>query len=124
MVTERTRRMAQRIGLWALAVLLFVVLIATTISTYRLYGKMVVAGQEKSEAEKERDALIARNAELEKTLIELKSERGIEAEIRSRYPLVKPGEIEFIILDPENYPTSTVPVKKSWWERFFEILTF
>lgn len=70
----------------------------------------VVEVEHESRAARERAAL--------KALESLATPRGIEAAIRERYPVVKPGE-EVIILVPAEFDTaSTTPFEEDVWDSF------
>lgn len=104
MVTRKTRRMVTRAALWGVVGLLGLAALYLGLSTYRVYTRMVEVEELRVAAEAERDTLKERNKELTDQLSSLGTDRGIEAEIRTRYPLVKPGEVEFVLV---GSPTST-----------------
>lgn len=85
--------------LWGLTGLLAVMAVFVGASTWRAFGTMATVKAERVSAETERDALKVRTEELQASLGDLGTSRGLEAEIRSRYPLVKPGEVEFVFVD-------------------------
>ncbi len=58
-----------------------------------------------------------RERELNEHINFLKTPEGVEAELRSRYSVAKPGETVVLIVDDRN-ATTTKPVKKSWWQKF------
>jgi cell division protein FtsB len=107
MVTQRTVRQVRRVMLWSLAAVLSIMAIFIAVSTWRVFGTLSGVRAERYEAEAARDILKARTAELQASVGALKTDRGIEEEIRSRYPLVKPGEIEFVFVDKDDTSSST-----------------
>jgi cell division protein FtsB len=117
MVTRRTERMVQRGLLWGATGVLVVLALLLGVSTWRVYSKMALAKAERVEAEVERDQLVKRTTELGAALDALGTDRGIEEEIRARYPLVKPGEVEIVLVDgKEVSPVDTVPTtRESIW---------
>lgn len=117
MVTRRTERMVKRGLLIAGALILMTLAGGLAYSGSRVYSKMVDARVERVNAEAERDALKARTTELSASLKALSTERGVEEEIRTRYPLVKAGEVEFVIVDKERpVVDSAAPAGESVWD--------
>lgn len=67
----------------------------------------------------ELESLQSKERDLTEKIGELSTERGIEAEVRNRYRVVKPGESLVIVVEGENSqtpPVDQVPI--SWWARF------
>lgn len=58
----------------------------------------------------------ARKIQLEKEIARLKTPRGVEGEIRKKFPVVKAGERVLIVVEDEATSTPAV-VSASWWER-------
>jgi cell division protein FtsB len=116
MVTRRTQRLVKRTLLWGGVALLVCIAGLIAHSTWEVYGKMVAVKAERLEAEAERELLRARTEELGASLKLLSTDRGIEEEIRSRYPLVKPGEVEIVLIDGEKptLPPVTAPEPSFW----------
>ncbi|MCL9972308.1 MAG: septum formation initiator family protein [Candidatus Pacebacteria bacterium] len=116
MVTRRTQRLVKRALLWGGVVVLVSISGLIAHSTWEVYGKMVTVKAERLEAEEERELLRARTEELSASLKLLSTDRGIEEEIRSRYPLVKPGEVEIVLMErPGAEAPPVVPVEPSFW---------
>lgn len=103
----------RRVMLWSLAAVLSVMAILIAVSTWRVFGTLSEVRSERREVEIARDTLRARTAELQASVGALKTDRGVEEEIRSRYPLVKPGEIEFVFVDKAEEASSTKSASKS-----------
>lgn len=120
MVTQRTVRQVRRVALIGLAVLLAAMGIGVTLSTWRVFGTLSEVRAERVEAERARDELTVRTAELQASLKALGTERGVEEVIRTRYPLVKEGEVEFVFVDSEDGEVvdSTQGARESVWSSF------
>ena len=120
MVTQRTVRQVRRVMLWALAALCVAMALYVGSATWRVFGTLSKVHSERLQAEKERDGLRARTGELKAAIGAIETPRGVEAEIRSRYPLVKPGEVEFVFVD--NASSSLVDTasttRESIWSSF------
>lgn len=116
MVTQRTVRQVRRVMLWALTVVLVLIAVVVGMSAWRVFGTLAQVRGERVEAEKTRDSLVTRTGELKAAIGELGTERGVEEEIRSRYPLVKPGEVEFVFVDKaeEAEEVSTTATTTFW----------
>lgn len=109
MAKMRTERLAKRLMLWGAIGLGTVLILFLANATWGLYGKMAEAKRLEDAAAENKAGLVTRKADLEATLDQLATARGVEAEIRSRYPLVKPGEQEFVLVDAETSIASTSP---------------
>lgn len=117
MVTQRTVRQVRRALLWALTVVLALIAVVVGMSAWRVFGTLAHVRGERIEVEKERDTLVTRIGELKAAVGELGTERGMEKEIRSRYPLVKPGEVEFVFVDKtdESIVDTSTTTRESVW---------
>ena len=120
MVTRKTERLVKRSLLWAAAALLAAATLYLSVSTWRVYNTMAGVRAERIEAETERDTTRARTKELAAALDALGTEHGIEQEIRARYPLVKPGEVEFVLVDsPESESATTTISTPGFWDKIW-----
>ena len=114
MATKRTVRQVQRVLMTALAGVLLILALGLFASTYRMYGAMREVRAERIEAEASRAELSARVAALTEKLTALKTERGVEEHIRTTYPWVRDGEVEFIFVAGEEAPETIAPAKTLW----------
>lgn len=114
----RFERLLIKMALWVAiaALLLFAVFLAG--STWEVYQKEKQVRFDRKAAEEARDALLGRRDALSGDLEALKSERGLEAEFRERFPVVKEGEEVIVLVDAKDVSadTSGAP-KRSFWER-------
>lgn len=99
-------------------VLLLLVAIAAR-GAWGVYVKAGESGELKREAQAKLHELEKRELELRTNIAELRSDRGVEAELRERYDLAAEGESVVVIVDnpappPEPQPT---PMQKfrSWF---------
>lgn len=110
MAAKRLERLARQYLWWTAIALLAVFVLVVARAAWIAEDRMDKAYTLRIDAEKERDQLIQRKDDLGQSLERLKTPRGVEAEVRSRFQLVKPGEEEFIIIDDEvatNTPKKT-----------------
>ena len=105
MASRQTERTVKKILLLGGAGVLGIVALFFARGTWEIYQTYRSASAMRVDAEHQRDQVVARTAELQKSLQELATPAGVEREIRSRYPVVKPGEVEFVLVD--QAPTST-----------------
>ncbi len=100
-----------------LAVFLVVLAVWGGVVVTRTYLKYREARNLRNQYQAELESLQAKQQELNEKIGELSTERGIEAEVRNRYRVVKPGESLVIVVDEENQPVGQ-PVDQSsvsWW---------
>jgi len=98
---------------------LFIVVIFLAHSTYGIYQKENLSATSYSEVKKEYDSLQERQSMLNSEIMRLKTENGIEEEIRSKFSVAKPGETVVVVVD-ENGSASTSDNKspESLWSKF------
>lgn len=82
--------------------LLIIVLLAMGRATWNVYGKQSESAEKRRQAETELNALKERQKVLTAELERLKTQEGIEAEIRENYSLAKQGEGLAIIITDED----------------------
>lgn len=71
---------------------LFLIMFFTVRAAWDMYFRFANASESHSEAVSELQALKERQVEVEAAVASLSSERGVEAEIRERYGVARPGE--------------------------------
>lgn len=70
----------------------------------------------------ELESLKQRQGSLQSDVDRLKTERGVEAELRSKFQVAKPGENLIIIVDEDKGTGGSASSSaKSLWQRFLEI---
>jgi cell division protein FtsB len=118
-VTRRTERMVKRALLWGATGFLALSAVFLGASTWRVYTKMTIAYKERVHAEEERNELSVRTKALAASLEALKTPRGVESQIRERYPVVKPGEVEFVMVNTPGTTTvgNRASTTRSLWGR-------
>lgn len=120
MTSRRTKYVLERTALWGGIGVLVVLLGLLGNGTLGVYNKMKEAKQLRHAAEAEHEALVVRTAELEASLAQLATPRGVESVIRARYPLVKPGEQEYILVDQPTTDVDTASsTRESIWVSIF-----
>lgn len=111
-----------KMSLAVLAVLLF----AVGRGAWSIHQKAGIAQAERDIAAHSLSELESRNTELQASLARLKSDRGIEEEVRQKYTVARPGEDVVVVVDEkakksENGETST---GESWWQNIVSFFGF
>ena len=92
-----------------LALVLLVLVAIAARGVWGVYQKSQDSHVLKTEAQAKLDDLQAREQELRTDISNLKSDRGVEAELRERYNLAAAGESIIIIVDPPATPPEPKP---------------
>lgn len=104
-------------------VVLVVILFFVSKGAWGIYQKAKIARGERDMATRSLHDLESRTAELQTSLVNMKSERGTEEAIRQKYTVGRPGEEVVVVVDDEakKGKNSGANEKKSIWH---EILSF
>lgn len=109
---------------------LFVLFILTLIVLKALWGvykKERLSAEYLAREQGEYNKMIARKNELTQSVEYLKTDRGVEAEIRSKFRVVKEGESVAVIVDNDastSAPEVSTTTNKSGWQKFTELFGF
>ncbi len=104
------------------ALLLLLVAAAAVHAAWDMYGKLSAASQGQEEAEAQLASLQAEKKGVSASVAQLSTARGVEAEVRQRFGVVKPGEGEIEIVRDQGSATTTDDASKHWWSRVFHAL--
>ncbi|MEI8224136.1 MAG: septum formation initiator family protein [bacterium] len=107
-----------------LAVFLVVVLCWGLFVVYRMYVKNREAVALRNQFQSELDTLNEKQEELADKITHLSTDRGLEAEVRNRYRVIRPGEQLVIVVDDAAQSNKTPSVNPSWWVRIKQFLGF
>ena len=103
----------------------FVVLLILTVllgrSTYDIYEKSKLSYDNYNRVKNDYDNLIARKSILESEIKRLKTDNGIEEEIRSKFSVAKPGETVVTIINIDSSSSEKQNLEKSFWSSFWSI---
>jgi len=110
MVQYNSKRDPMRL-MWRrlLAIGLLILLVIAVRGVWGVYKKSHDSYALKVEAQAKLDDLKKREFELRADIANLRSEKGIEAELRERYDLAAPGEGVVVIVDPPQPPPEPKP---------------
>lgn len=101
-------------------VVLFIILIVASRGAYQIYGKAARARIEREEALSALAEMKIHTTELTENIARLKSDRGIEEEIRQRFTVARPGEEVVVVVDENDKKSkdSEIAGGQSLWARF------
>lgn len=105
------------LGIMALATVAFM----ASRAAWGMYGKFAAASAARFEAETKLKELEAREAKIRAEVSALSSERGIEAAVRERYGVAKPGEGQIAIVR-QSTSSEAIPVKAGFLEKLWKSL--
>ena len=103
-------------------VLLLVVTLGMMHAAWGMYTKSAEASKGQEEVEAQLKGLQAQQSGITASLGELATERGVEAQVRERYGVVKPGEGEIVIVRDAATHTGEDEASWPWWKRIFKTL--
>lgn len=99
-------------------VVLFIVLVIFVRATWNIYVKQAESADNVAKAERERDALMAKQAELSAKVQDLETGEGQDQAIREKFGVAKEGETMVVLTASKDQVATTTPaVKRSWWQR-------
>lgn len=102
--------------------ILFIFIIILSKACYGIYQKQKISEQNLKIVEEEYYSLSSRKDVLESEIDKLKTEDGVEREIRSKFNVSKPGEIVVKIVDDnKNISYDDSNKEKSFWDRIINI---
>ncbi len=107
-------------------VVLFIILLLLLRAVWGVYTKQQISANYLGREEREYNKMISRQKELAAAVEFLKTDKGVESEIRTKFRAVKDGEAVAVIID-EDAPTST-PIQAtstpSFWKRIVGFFGF
>jgi len=86
-------------------------------ATYGVFKKQRESAANVIAAQKRLDKVVEREAALNADINKLKTDEGIEEEIRSKFSVSKPGEEVIIIVDKEVQEQQATTTKPSFWQK-------
>ncbi len=83
----------------AVAVFLLIVVVFLVRSDYDVYKKNQIAEINRSESDRRLSLLKEQNDRLVASLAKIKTDRGVEEELRNKFQIMKPGEEVLVVVD-------------------------
>jgi len=95
-------------------------------ATWNMYNGSRVAKMKMAQTASELDSLRDREAHIASSLDYIKTQSGIESELRKRFPVVKDGERVIVIVDDGNEREEDVSPenKKGVWDKVKDFFTW
>jgi len=118
MKREIPRMILGCVGLLALGGLAFFAAKAA----WGMYGKFAAASQARTDAEAQLAQLETQYSQVESQVKALTTERGVEAALRERYGVAKPGEGEIDIVQGASTTSASAPSSESWFIKLWRSL--
>ena len=105
--------------------ILLAVLLLLGKAVWGVYNKERLSAQYLEQEQAELSRIQARETELEQSVEYLKTDKGVESEIRSKFRVVKEGESVAVIIDdePKVSPPATT-TQPTFWQRFASFFGF
>jgi cell division protein FtsB len=100
-----------------MACILIVLILFFTRATWGVYKKQRETAANAMQAQNALQRLEDRQALLDREITKLKTDEGVEEEIRSKYGVSKPGEQVLIIVDTEKATSTQEELRQTWWDK-------
>ena len=101
-------------------VILFILIILLTKATYNIYQKSKLSFDNYSQVKRDYESLKARKDMLDSEISRLKTDGGIEEEIRGKFNVAKPGETVVVIINSST-SVDVSNSSKSFWSNLWGI---
>lgn len=105
-----------------ISVLLFAILAFLIFSTWKIVLRMEESGRNLSAAAEELKNLNIKKTDLLDEISFLKTDQGVEEEIRQKFMMAKPGEEVIVMVDDKSDDTSYENSETSLWSKFLNVL--
>ncbi len=103
-------------------ILLAILVLFAVHSVWSVYQKQSESELLKHQALDQVALLSAREAELHSSIDRLGTDQGVEAEIRSKFSVVKGDETMVVLVDDQGSSTQATTTPKSLWQKFLHLL--
>ena len=103
---------------------LFILVIFLGRATYDIYWKYKISSENYNVVKKDYDNLKERNEMLNSEIDRLKTDTGIEEEIRSKFDVAKPGETVVVVIDSSSSTSTDKNLKQGFWAKFWGIFGY
>ncbi len=106
-----------------LLVVLLIIVAFLINSNYNIYKKNQIVKMNREESDLRLSQLREKNNRLTTDLDNLKTDRGIEEELRNKFQVTKSGEEVLVVVDddkPADVPPPAIP--KGYWDKFIDFL--
>ncbi len=117
---QERKRLKRLIYSKPVLIFLFILLVLVIDGTWKIYQKERESRANLARVENQLTTLKERSGNLSSDVTRLKTEQGMEEEIRSKYEVSKPGEQLLVIVDKDAAATTSPPQNlwEHWWSSF------
>jgi cell division protein FtsB len=119
---QRKQKLKKRMYSVPVLVAFLLVVLLTARGTYSVLKKKHDSEVYVKNLQRETQDLNNRQAELENSVTYLKTEEGIDQEIKQRFNVEKPGEHVVVIVDPKQTSTTTTQENSTWWKSLWDAI--
>lgn len=119
---EQKQKLKRRIYSIPALIGLFLITVALSRGAYSILTKERLTSKEVELLQEEVADLSEREAFLNSSIEKLKTEEGIEEEIKSKFNVARSGERVAVIVDPIALEATTTPEKKIWYKRLWSAI--
>ncbi len=119
---QRKQKIKKQMYSWPILLALFLVVLLTARGTYSVLKKKQDSELYVKNLQKQTLDLNNRQKELEKSVTYLKTEEGIDQEIKQRFNVERPGEHVVVIVDPKQIASTTTPENSAWWKSLWNAI--
>lgn len=106
--------------------LIFLVFLVLLRALWGVYKKEVISAQYLQKEQEQLTAILSRQRELAQSVDYLKTDKGVESEIRSKFRVVREGESVAVIVDNDATTTSqiqaTTTQQQGWWSKMWNAI--
>lgn len=100
---------------------LIILIIFLAKATYNIYQKAEFSSENYTSVDSEYSKLKDRHVMLKSEIERLKTDSGVEEEIRGKFSVAKPGETVVTIINSNNKDESSNTETNSFWSKFLNI---
>jgi len=93
-------------------------IVFTGVAVWNVYRKERETHEKREQAEMELQEMQSRKEELQAEIDYLRTDRGMEEELRKQFELGKEGEGLIVIVDQPDEQADGTAVKQGWWRSF------
>lgn len=105
---------------WPAITVLAIVIIFLSRPVWSIFWKSRAVAEERQQAAAQLADLQARQIFLQQEVARLQTARGVESEIRKKFPVAKEGEKVIVVVSDTPPATSSPTTTSSWWQELFK----
>lgn len=116
---RRKQKLKKRLYSWPALVLLVFITFIFVRGTYLVFQKKIESTRDVQALEAKKNSLDEEQAELTQNIASLKTDAGLEKEVKEKYNVALPGEHVVILVDPDSSSSATSTDGRAWYERLW-----